>query len=214
MSSDATPRLRLPDMPETPELYPDIVADAFARLDAFTDLYLKGQFVNTPPAAPADGDAYLVGGAPTGAWSGYAYKIASCRDGGWSFLAPFNGLRAHVAGTNAFIVYADGAWTDWSSLIGTRETVIASAATCDIGAAGSLFLAVTGAITITSLGSAANRLRFLRFAGALTLTHHEASLILPGAANIVTAAGDTSLFVSDGGGNWRCWFYQRANGVR
>lgn len=212
MSSDATPRLGLPDMPETPELYPDIVADAFTRLDAFTDLYLKGQFVNTPPSAPADGDAWLIGGAPTGAWQGYAYKIATCRDGGWTMLTPFNGLRATVAATGASIVYADGVWTDWNAMIGAGESNIASAATCDIGAAGALFLQVTGNTAISSFGTAANKLRFLRFAQALTLTHHATRLILPGAANIVTAAGDTAIFASNDGGNWRCHAYQRASG--
>lgn len=212
MSSDTTPRLGLPDMPETPELYPDIVADAFARLDAFTDLYLKGQFVNTPPSAPADGDAYLVGGAPTGGWSGYAYKIAACRDGAWVMLTPFNGLRAFVAATGACIVYADGVWTDAHALIGAGEASIASAATCDIGAAGALFVAVTGTTTITGFGTAANRLRFVRFAQSLTLTHHATSLVLPGGANIVTAAGDMACFTSDGSGNWRCRHYARADG--
>jgi hypothetical protein len=118
-----------------------------------------------------------------------------------------------VTDSNAFIVYQDGAWTDWSSLIAARETRLASAATCDVGAAASLFVTITGAVAIASLGAAANRLRFLRFEAALTLAHDAARLILPGAANIVTAAGDTALFVSDGGGAWRCWFYQRARSV-
>jgi len=212
MSSDTTPRLGLPDMPETPELYPDIVADAFARLDAFTDLYLKGQFVNTPPSTPVDGDAWLIGGSPTGAWAGYAYKIATCRDGAWTLLTPFNGLRAYVASTGTFIVYADGVWTDWAALIGAGEASIAADATCDIGAAGSLFLQVTGTTGITSFGAGTNRLRFLRFAGTLILAHNATSLILPGAANIVTAAGDCAVFASDSSGNWRCHHYARADG--
>ena len=211
--SDNTPRLGLPDLPDTPELYADTVADAFARIDAFTDLYLKGQFVNTPPPSPADGDAYLVGGGPTGAWSGYPYKIAACRDGAWTLLTPFNGLRAYVASTGAFIVYADGVWTDWTSLISAAEASIASAATCDVGAAGSLCLLITGTTAITSLGAGVCKLRFLRFAGALTLAHDATNLVLPGGTNIVTAAGATAIFTSDGGGRWRCRCYQRASGL-
>jgi hypothetical protein len=210
--SDSTPRLGLPDLPDTPELYADTVADAFGRIDAFSDLYLKGQFVNTPPASPADGDAYLTGAAPTGGWSGYAYKIATCRDGGWVMLTPFNGLRGFVEGSNSFIVYCGGVWIDWNALISASESSVASAATCDLGAAGSLFLQVTGTTTITAFGAAANRLRLVRFAGALTLTHNAASLVLPGGANIVTAAGDTAIFASDGSGNWRCRCYSRADG--
>jgi hypothetical protein len=88
-----------------------------------------------------------------------------------------------------------------------HETSVASAATCDIGAAAGLKVAVTGTTAIASFGTQPNRLKFVRFAGALTLTHHATSLILPGAANIATAAGDTAIFASDASGNWRCWHY-------
>ena len=44
----------------------------------------------------------------------------------------------------------------------------------------------------------------MRFDGILTLTHNATSLILPGAANIVTSASDVAIFVSFGSGNWRC----------
>lgn len=87
---------------------------------------------------------------------------------------------------------------------------VASAATANIGAAASNLVAITGVTTITSLGvKAAGYWSIVRFAGVLTLTHNAASLILPGVANIQTAAGDSALFVSEGGGNWRClWFSQ------
>src|SRR5262249_60322874 len=83
------------------------------------------------------------------------------------------------------------------------ETDVASAATCDIGAAASLEVQITGTTTITSFGTVAHAVRFLRFAGALTLTHNGTSLILPGAANITTAAGDTCIALSDASGNGR-----------
>ncbi len=81
---------------------------------------------------------------------------------------------------------------------------VASAATCNIGAATAQRVRVTGTTTITSFGTVANELRFVTFAGALTLTHNGTSLILPAAANIATAAGDTAIFASDGSGYWRC----------
>jgi hypothetical protein len=52
----------------------------------------------------------------------------------------------------------------------------------------------------------------LRFAGILILTYNATSLILPTAANITTAAGDTAIFISEGSGNWRCVDYVRASG--
>lgn len=86
---------------------------------------------------------------------------------------------------------------------------VPSAATCDIGAALSPKVRITGSVTITSLGGSENCLRIVLFAAAVTLTHHATSLILPGNANIVTAAGDQAIFVSDASDNWRCINYQR-----
>ena len=52
----------------------------------------------------------------------------------------------------------------------------------------------------------------MQFDGILTLTHNGSSLILPGGANITTAAGDTAGFVSLGSGNWKCEWYTAASG--
>lgn len=88
-----------------------------------------------------------------------------------------------------------------------------SASTLNIGAAIANTITITGTTAITSFTSiAAGATRRLVFQGALTLTHNAASLILPGAANITTAAGDVAEFVSLGGGNWRCFSYQRGSG--
>lgn len=90
---------------------------------------------------------------------------------------------------------------------------VASAGTTDLGAVTSNQVRITGTTTITGLGTAAaGTWRLIRFAGALTFTHNGTSLILPTSANITTAAGDTALVVSEGSGNWRCHWYNRANG--
>ncbi len=90
---------------------------------------------------------------------------------------------------------------------------IASAATTDIGAATGNFVNITGAVTITALGTIqAGTRRVVKFAGALTLTYNATSLILPTAANITTAAGDVAAFISLGSGNWICTGYLRADG--
>lgn len=75
-------------------------------------------------------------------------------------------------------------------------------------------ITITGTTTITSLGTANSGIvRRLVFTTALQITHNATSLILPGAANITTAAGDVAEFVSLGSGNWRCLYYSRANGL-
>ncbi len=120
--SDNTPRLGLAELAQMQEMDSASLNEVFVQLDALADVYLLGQFVNTPPGSPADGDTYLTGAAPTGAWSGYAYKLAYCIDGGWRFFTPFNGLRAFVAGGNAFLLYAAGSWIDlgYASKSGTE----------------------------------------------------------------------------------------------
>lgn len=94
------------------------------------------------------------------------------------------------------------------------EVDIASAATTDIGAQNTNFLRVTGTTTITSFGTSYNGPRFLRFAGAVLLTYNSSTLLLPGAANITTAAGDVAIVVpkatagtADG---WQVVGFQRA----
>jgi hypothetical protein len=104
--------------------------------------------------------------------------------------------------TNNIYIPSEGviAWAD-----------VASAATVDVGAQASRSLRITGTATIASLGTAPSGVRReLRFAGILTLTHNATSLILPGGANITTAAGDTATAYSLGSGNWVVTAFQRA----
>lgn len=94
------------------------------------------------------------------------------------------------------------------------SSTIASAGTTDLSTVNDTFITVTGATTITALGTvSAGIYKVLVFSGALTLTHNATSLILPGAASITTAAGDVALVVSLGSGNWRCVMYTKADGT-
>jgi hypothetical protein len=90
-----------------------------------------------------------------------------------------------------------------------NSVAVASAGTVDLGAQTGNFLIISGTTTITAFGTvSAGIWKVVRFSGALTLTHNGTSLILPGAANITTVAGDVACFVSEGSGNWRCAWYQ------
>lgn len=111
---------------------------------------------------------------------------------------------------------ATGQSVRWQQLFSQGTQIdLASATTTDIGAENTNFLNITGTTTITSFGTNYNGPRFLRFDGALTLTHNATTLILPGAANITTVAGDTCIAIpnastsgtSDG---WLVMAYQRA----
>lgn len=96
-----------------------------------------------------------------------------------------------------------GQWTD-----------AASATTVDLGALSTSKVRITGTTTISSFGTATSGVaRWLRFSAAAPLVYNAASMILPGGANITTAADDTALAISLGSGNWEVHQYQRASGA-
>jgi len=90
---------------------------------------------------------------------------------------------------------------------------MASSGTVDLSTANGFFVNITGTTSITSFGTENAGIHYLlKFAGSLTLTHNATSLILPGGVNIQTQAGDLAWMISEGSGNWRCAFYQPAQG--
>lgn len=101
-----------------------------------------------------------------------------------------------------------------AAMVNAKGTDVPSATSTPIGAATGNFVHVTGVTTITSFDtSAAGVIRVVEFTGILTLTYNASTLILPGNANIVTAAGDCAIFESEGSGNWRCVAYMRQSGA-
>ena len=103
----------------------------------------------------------------------------------------------------------------WTPPVGGGTNTLAAAATTDIGATPQAYNIISGSTTITSFGSSATlgTIHVLKFSNSLTLTYNATSLILPGAANITTAAGDTALAVYLGTGNWSVIAYTRADGT-
>lgn len=108
----------------------------------------------------------------------------------------------------------NASWITRFKLNGDAEVAVASASTCDIGSDGAACVEITGTVTITSLGTSAptGSRKFIRFAGALTLTYDGIALILPGGVSITTAAGDCMIAEALGSGNWRVLGYFPASG--
>ena len=91
------------------------------------------------------------------------------------------------------------------------DGTIASATTTDLSTVNDGDITVTGTTTITGFGTlTAGIKKVLTFSGTLILTHNATSLILPGAANITTAAGDVAIMRSLGSGNWKCIAFTRS----
>jgi hypothetical protein len=86
---------------------------------------------------------------------------------------------------------------------------VASANALVLGTDGNYF-DITGTTAITSIGTLGiGTVVVLHFDGILTLTYNAADLVLPGAANITTAAGDEAMFVEYATGDWRCISYTK-----
>lgn len=97
--------------------------------------------------------------------------------------------------------------------LATKGSDLASATTADLSTVAGLIVDITGTTTITGFGTlSAGMWKIVQFNAALTLTHNATSLILPGGANITTAAGDCLLAYSKGSGNWVVPFYSKASG--
>jgi len=102
------------------------------------------------------------------------------------------------AGNAGKFIRTNGSAASWSEF-GVKGSDIASAATLDITSPDGDLRHVTGTTGITAITLPVGAERTLIFDGTLTLTH-SAALLLPGAANITTAANDRLTVRGDTGG--------------
>lgn len=88
---------------------------------------------------------------------------------------------------------------------------VAAAATCNIGAATSNLVTITGTTGITAFDNvAAGILRICTIQDGCLFTNNATSLILPGVQDIISYPGDVLCFVSLGSGNWRLLWHMLA----
>ena len=96
------------------------------------------------------------------------------------------------------------------------SAITATSGTTNLALAGGNFVHVTGSgsISITSFGTLPAGSRFvLCFDIPVTIVYNATTLIIPGAANIVTAAGDCVMLISEGSGSWRLIGYFPSSGL-
>ena len=94
----------------------------------------------------------------------------------------------------------------------TKGSDVASATDLLVNIDGNIF-DVTGTTTIATIATkGVGTVIKLHFDAILTLTHHATNLILPGGANITTAAGDEAEFYEYASADWRCTKYTKASG--
>jgi hypothetical protein len=108
--TETTARLALPLLQPgqaQKELYHN---EALALIDLAIGAQVEAMGVNTPPPAPVEGQCWVVGGSPTGDWSGAAGAIAGWTEGGWRFVAPRAGLTVWSAADRLFAHHDGDGW--------------------------------------------------------------------------------------------------------
>lgn len=110
MSDETSARLALPLLQPgqaQKEVYHN---EALARLDLAVQASVVALAVNSPPTSPPIGACWIVGNAPTGAWTANANCLAGWTTGGWRFVAPIEGMRVWVAGDAVEARFSAGSW--------------------------------------------------------------------------------------------------------
>lgn len=82
--------------------------EAIILLAVLTQTIVKEVGRDTPPAAPADWDVYVVGAAPSGAWTGHPGDLALYDGAGWLFYPPAEGWRVWDLATASQWTYTTG----------------------------------------------------------------------------------------------------------
>lgn len=92
-----TPNLGLSELVAS-QTQPHIpINSSLRRLDGLAQLSVLERAIDTPPGSPAEGDAYIVGATPTGAWDAYDEgDVALFTAGAWIRIAPMIGWLAYV----------------------------------------------------------------------------------------------------------------------
>lgn len=110
------------DMPITPRFALPLLAVAQAQkevthnealilLDALIHAAVEAGPLAAPPASPIDGQCWIVGAVPTGAWAGQGNAIAIWAGGGWRFAAAREGMRATRLTDGAQLRFDGAEWT-------------------------------------------------------------------------------------------------------
>ena len=113
------------------------VNEALQRLDMLAQAVVVAVGLDVPPASPAEGQAWIVGSAPTGEWAGRAGTLAGWSAGGWRFVAPVDGMTVWSVADLCCATRTAGAWrvgilaghrveVGGVQVLGTRAGAIAS----------------------------------------------------------------------------------------
>jgi hypothetical protein len=105
--TSTTPRFSLPLLFSGQAQKEFYVNEAHALADALLHAACEGE-ADEPPAAPTEGEAWLVGAGATGAWASEDGKLASYQAGNWLFTTPNDGMHLYDRSTGQTLLYRGG----------------------------------------------------------------------------------------------------------
>ncbi len=89
--------------------------EAVRMLDAIVQLSVLDRDLGVAPAAPVDGDRYIITAGASGDWSGKDNNIAAWQDGAWMFYVPQEGWLTWVMDEDVLLVWDGAVWNLVSS---------------------------------------------------------------------------------------------------
>ena len=96
--------------------------EALTLLDLAVQPVVETVGTNLPPTAPAIGQCWVVGTAPSGAWVGHASAIAGWTGGGWRYLPVQEGVAVWSRADGAIARFDGSVWTI-GAIVGTRLVI-------------------------------------------------------------------------------------------
>ncbi|WP_342151003.1 DUF2793 domain-containing protein [Methylorubrum sp. SB2] len=216
--ADTTPSLALPLIAGGQAQKHVTHNEALTLLDALVQLAVIDKDLAAPPANPAEGDRYIVAADPSGAWAGWAGRIARYQDGAWLARVPRPGWLAFVADEAEIYSFVGGAWIAFRSTFTALQNLtrlgLGTAADAQNPFAAKLNKALWTALTTPEGGTGDLRYTLNKQAAGNVL-----SLLLQtgfaGRAEIGLVGSDNlGLRVSPDGGTWLSVFsVERTTGV-
>ena len=110
MSDDVSARWTLPLLQPGQAQKEMAHNEALAVLDLLAHAAVLSASESSPPDHPAEGECWLIGDSPDGAWTGYAGHVAGWTTGGWRFVAPLDGMTLWAVAEGVHARRIEGAW--------------------------------------------------------------------------------------------------------
>jgi hypothetical protein len=211
------------------DTYGDGSRHQFRSWQALVQPNVKGGLnpaINTPPGSPNNGDTYIVGPAPTGAWSGQANSVAywgvdpqdgtsitpNINTGAWEFYTPIAGWEVYDDVTDTNWQYNGTTWQLSSASNTAKQIVTVSSGTQTLNPAlGPSFRVnlnnqATCVVTISNGASDGQKITILWVQGGSTATTVTVAANVFGfvAPTATTSKRSTQEFTWDNG--FTAWF--------